>query len=187
ELRRWQLLKGPLLADGRITAVGADHEVRREVARPVRAVGTYSSDPVLRPDQIADCGTHGELEGRGPAGRLGQHGEDCRLGNEPADEAQRLASEPGSPPASLIDVDRVDDGLRELSKPIPEPHLVERVEAARLQSVAAKGSREVSVALEQRNFYSAAGEQIGETRSRRARTDDDDSSNVQMFAPTSKT
>src|SRR5262249_48355433 len=91
-------------------------------------------------------------------------------------EAQRLRCDPGSPPASLVDVDRVDDGPRELAEPIPEPHLVEGVNAARLQSVAAKGSREVRVALQQRDFHPAAGEQVGETRSRWASTNDDDSS-----------
>src|SRR5262249_27232426 len=96
------------------------------------------------------------------AGLLGEHGEDRRLRDEAADEAQSLGFEPGSPLAPLIDVDHADDGARELAKSIPETHLVKGVDAARLQSVAAKGSREVGATLQQHDFHPAAGEQIGE-------------------------
>jgi len=139
-LRRPQFRKGPLLADSRITTVGTDNEVRRELVRPVRAVRPHPSDTVLRPDQVPNRGTHVELEGRVLAGLLGEHGENRRLGDEPGDEAQRLGCEPGSSPAPLVDVDRVDDCPRELAETVPEPHLVEGVNAARLQSVAAEGS-----------------------------------------------
>src|SRR5262249_60463299 len=85
----------------------------------------------------------------------------------------------GPPPAPLVDVVRLDAGPGELAEPVPKPHLVEGVNAARLQTVAAKGSREVSVALQQRDFHPAPGEQVGETPSRGACTDDDDSSDRQ--------
>src|SRR5262249_57173880 len=56
------------------------------------------------------------------------------------------------------------------------PLLMEWVSAARVEPVAAKGSGEARVALEQRDFPPAAGEQVGEARSRGAGTDDDDAS-----------
>src|SRR5262249_55807002 len=124
-LRPHQLRKGPPLADGRVTAGGADNAVCREVARPVRAVGPTPDDTALCPDQVPNRGTNVELEGRMLAGLLGKHGEDRRLGDEAGDEAQRLGCEPGSPPAPLVDVDRVDDGPGELAEPVPEPHLVD--------------------------------------------------------------
>src|SRR5262249_59731566 len=91
--------------------------------------------------------------------------------------------ERGGRPTALVDVDRVDDGSGELAEPVPEPHLVEGVNAARLQSVAAKGSREVMVALQQRDLHPAAGEQVGESRSRGASTNDDDSSDCHDAFP----
>ncbi len=111
---------------------------------------------------------HVELEGRVLAGLLGEHGEDRRLGDEAADEAQRRGREPGPPPAPLVEVDRVDDGLGELAEPVPEPHLVEGVKAAGLQPIAAEGALKVGVPLQQRDLHPAAGEQVGESRSRRA-------------------
>src|SRR5262249_48936324 len=98
-LRRRKLRKSPPLADGRVTTVGADNEVRWEIVRPVWVVGPHPDDPVLCPDQVPNRGTHVELEGRVLSGLLGEHGEDCRLGDEPGDEAQRLGCDPGSPPA----------------------------------------------------------------------------------------
>jgi len=95
-----------------------------------------------------------------------------KQGMKPSDSVASRARR--RPP--LVDVDHVDDGPGELAEPVPEPHLVEGVNAARLQSVATKGSQEVMVALQQRDFHPAAGEQVGETRSRGACTDDDDSS-----------
>ena len=44
----------PPLADRRITAVGADDQVRRELARPVRAVGLHPDHAVPRPDQVPE-------------------------------------------------------------------------------------------------------------------------------------
>ena len=70
-----------------------------------------------------------------------------------------------------------------MAEPVPEPHLVEGVNAARLQSVAAKGSQEVVVTLQQRDFHPAAGEQVGESRSRGACTDDDDTSDRHDATP----
>src|SRR5262249_56756269 len=124
-LRRRQLSEGPPLADRRITAVRTDHEIRREVVRSLWAVGPHPYDTVLCPDQVTNRGTHVEVEGRVLARLLGDHGEDRRLGDKAGNEAQRLSCDPGSPPASLVDVDRVDDGPRELAEPIPEPHLVD--------------------------------------------------------------
>src|SRR5262249_5440394 len=63
-LRRRKLRKGPPLADGRITAIGADNEVRWEVMRPIRAVGSHPDDTVLCPDQVPNRSTHVEPEGR---------------------------------------------------------------------------------------------------------------------------
>ena len=48
------------------------------------------------------------------AGLVREHGEDCRLGDEAADEAQRLAREPGAPPAALVELDGVDGRPGEL-------------------------------------------------------------------------
>jgi hypothetical protein len=76
----------------------------------------------------------------------------------------------------LVEVDGVDDGPGELAEPFAEPHLVEGVDAAGLQPVAPKRALEVAVALQQRDLHPAAGQQVGETRSRGACTDDDDSS-----------
>ena len=103
-----------------------------ELARPVRAVGLHPDHAVPRPDQVPDRRPHVELEGRVLAGLLGEHGQDRRLRDEAADEAQRRGRDPGPPPAPLVDVDRVDDSLRELAEPVPEPHLVEGVKAAGL-------------------------------------------------------
>src|SRR5262249_44365866 len=97
------------------------------------------------------------------------------LGDEAGDEAQRLGCEPGPPPAPLVKVDRVDDGPGELAEPVPEPHLVEGVHAAGLQPIATEGALEVGVPLQQCDLDPAAGEQVGESRSRGAGTDDDDS------------
>ena len=131
-LRRRQLGESPPLADRRITAIGADDQVRRELTRPVRAIGPHPDHAVPRPDQVPDRRSHVELEGRVLAGLLGEHGEDRRLGDEAADKAQRRGREPGPPPAPLVNVDRVDDSPRELAEPVPEPHLVEGVKAAGL-------------------------------------------------------
>src|SRR6516164_2323047 len=167
----------------RLTAVDADNEVRWKVVRPLRTFGPHTDDTVLCQDQVPNRGTHVELERRALAGLLREHREDRRLGDKAGDEAQRLGCEPGSPPPPLVDVDHVDDSPGELAEPVPELHLVEGVNAARLQSVAAKGSQEVMVALKQRDFHPAAGEQVGESRSRRACTDDDDSSDRHNALP----
>jgi hypothetical protein len=98
-----------------------------------------------------------ELEGRVLAGLRGEHGKDRRLGDEAGDEAQRPDREPGPPTAPLIEVDRVDDGLGELAEPVPEPHLVEGVDAVGLQSIAAEGALKAGVALQQRDLHPAAG------------------------------
>src|SRR5262249_42889644 len=51
EVRRVRRLgKCPPLADGRITDVGTDNEVGREVVRSVRAVGPHPNDTLLCPD-----------------------------------------------------------------------------------------------------------------------------------------
>ena len=182
-LRRRQLGESPPLADRRITAIGADDQVRRELTRPVRAVGPHPDHAVPRPDQVPDRRSHVELEGRVLAGLLGEHGEDRRLGDEAADEAQRRGREPGPPPAPLVDVDRVDDGPRELAEPVPEPHLVEGVKAAGLQPIAAEGALKVGVPLQQRDLHPAAGEQVGESRPGRPRPDDDDTSDRHDATP----
>ena len=57
-----------------------------------------------------------------------------------------------------------------------EPHLVESVDAAGLQPVAAAGALKVGVPLQQCDLHPSAGEQIGESLNRGACTDDDDSS-----------
>ena len=116
-------------------------------------------------------------------GLLGEHGEDRRLGDEAADEAQRRGREPGPPPAPLVDVDRVDDSPRELTKPVPEPHLVEGVKAAGLQPIASEGALKVGVPLQQRDLHPAAGEQVGESRPGRPRPDDDDTSDRHHATP----
>src|SRR5262249_17199378 len=84
---------------------------------------------------------------------------------EAGDKAQRRGGEPGPPPAPLVELDRVDDGLGELAESVAEPHLVEGVNAAGLQPIAAEGARKVGVPLQQRDFYPAAGEQVGESGS----------------------
>ena len=98
-----------------------------------------------------------KLEGRVLAGLRGEHGEDRRLGDEAGDETQRLDREPGPPTAPPIEVNRVDDGLGELAEPVPEPHLVEGVDAAGLQPIAAEGALKARVALQQRDLHPAAG------------------------------
>jgi hypothetical protein len=45
----------------------------------------------------------------------------------------------------LIEVNRVDDGLGELAEPVAEAHLVESVDSARLQPVAAEGTFKIGV------------------------------------------
>ena len=120
-LRRRQLSEGAPFAERRIPAVGADDEVGREIARPVRTVGPYSNDAVPRSNQVPDRRPHVEVEGRVLAGPLGEHGEDCRLRDEATDEAQRLGRDPGPSPPPLIEVDRVDDGPGELPEPSPSP------------------------------------------------------------------
>jgi hypothetical protein len=124
-----------------------------------------------------------ELEGRVLAGLLGEHGQDRRLGDEAADEAQRLGRDPGPPPSPLVEVDRLDDGPGELAEPIPESHLVEGINAAGLQPVAAEGALKVGVPLQQRDLHPAAGKQVGESRSRRPRPDDDHTSDRHDAAP----
>ena len=62
---------------------------------------------------------------------------------------------------------RVDHGPGELAEPVPKPHLVEGVHAAGLQPIAAEGALEVGVPLQQGDLHAAAGEQVGESRSRR--------------------
>jgi hypothetical protein len=116
-----------------------------------------------------------ELKGPVLAGLLGEHVEDRRLGDEAGDEAQRRSREPGPPPAPLVKVDGVDDGPGELADPVPEPHLVEGVKAAGLQPIAAEGALEVGMAFKQIHLHTAACQEIGESRSRRACTDNDDS------------
>jgi hypothetical protein len=82
-----------------------------------------------------------------------------------------------------MDVNPVDYGLGELTEPVPEPHLVEGVNAAGLQTIASEGALEVRVPLQQRDLHPAAGEQVGESRSRGACTDDDDSSDRHDATP----
>ena len=118
------------------------------------------------------------------AGLVGEHGEDGRLGDEAADEAQRLGGESGPQPAPLVKVDRVDDGPGELAEPVAEPHLVEGVDAAWLQAVAAEGALKVGVALQECDLHPTADEQVGESRSRRACTDNDDSADRHRYTST---
>ncbi len=182
-LRRRQLGESPPLADRRITAIGADDQVRRELPRPVRAIGLHPHHAVPRPDQVPERCPQVELEGRVLAGLLGEHSEDRRLGDEAADEAQRLGRDPGPPPAPLVEVDRVDDGPGELAEPVPEPHLVEGIDAAGLQPVAAEGARKVAVPLQQRDLHPAAGQQVGEGRSGGPRPNDDHASDRHDATP----
>jgi hypothetical protein len=107
---------------------------------------------------------------------VGEQGEDCGLGDEAGDEAQRLGRDSSAPPTPLVEVDGVDDGTGELAEPVAQPHLVEGVNAARLQPIAAEGALIVEVPLEQCDLYPAAGQQVGESRSCGACTNDDDSS-----------
>ena len=139
--------------------------------------------PLFAPDQVPDRRSQVELEGRVLAGLLGEHGEDRRLGDEAADEAQRLGRDPGPPPAPLVEVDRVDDGPGELAEPVPEPHLVEGIDAAGLQPVAAEGARKVGVPLQQRDLHPAAGQQVGEGRSGGSRPNDDHASDRHDATP----
>ena len=138
--------------------------------------GPSAEHPFARPDQIPNLRPHVQLEGRVLAGLFGEHGEDRRLGDKAADEAQRFGRDPGPPPSPLVEVYRLDDGPGELAEPISESHLVEGVNAAGLQPVAAEGTLKVGVPLEQCDLHPAAGQQVGESRSRGACTDDDDSS-----------
>ena len=71
-------------------------------------------------------------------------------------------------------LDRVDGRTGELTQPLAKSHLVERVDAARLQAVAAEGPLEVGVSLEERDLDAAARQQQGERRTGRPRPDDDD-------------
>jgi hypothetical protein len=45
----------------------------------------------------------------------------------------------------------------ELAEPVPEPHLVEGVDAAGLQPIAAEGALKAGVALQQRDLHPAPG------------------------------
>jgi hypothetical protein len=71
-----------------------------------------------------------------------------------------------------------------LAEPVPEPHLVEGVKAAGLQPIAAEGAVEVGMALKQSHLHTAACQEIGEGRSRRACTDYDDSSDRHRYTST---
>ena len=83
----------------------------------------------------------------------------------------------------LIEVNRVDDGLGELAEPVPEPHLVEGIQAARLQPIAAEGALEVGVPLQQHDLHPSASKQVGESRSGGPRPDDDDASDRHDATP----
>src|SRR5262249_61044123 len=113
----------------------------------VRAAGQHPDHSVSRPNHVLDRCSHVEMEGRVLARLLGQHGEDGRLGDEAAYEAKRLGADSGPPPASLVEVDGVDDSLRELAEPVPKPPLVEGVNATGLQPIAAESALEVGVPL----------------------------------------
>src|SRR5262249_20335303 len=130
-----------------------------------------------------DCRPQVELEGWVLAGFLGEHGEHRRLRDEAGDEAQRLAGEPGSPPAPLMDVNRVDDGLGELPEPVSEPHLVEGVDAAGLQPVAAKGARKGGVPPPRPAPPPGGGGRGGAARPRGPRPDNDDVSDRHGATP----
>ena len=87
--------------------------MRSEVQVAYRAVPRADRGPRRRP--------HVEFDGRAPARLIGEHGEDCRLGDEAGDKAQRRGREPASPPASLVELDRVDDGPGKLAGWAPSP------------------------------------------------------------------
>ena len=102
-----------------------------------------------------------------------------KRGMKPSDSI----ADPGTPAASPIQVDRLDESLGELAKPVPEPHLVEGVDAAGLQPIAAEGALEAGVALQQRDLHPAAGKQVRECCSSGARPDDDDTSDRHRTSP----
>jgi hypothetical protein len=61
-LRRRQLREGPALTDRRITAVGADDQIRRELTRPLRAVGPHPDHAIPRKNHVPDRRPQAELE-----------------------------------------------------------------------------------------------------------------------------
>jgi hypothetical protein len=175
-LRRRQLGERPPLTDGRITPVGANNKIGQVFPRPVRTVGQHPGHPVPGPDQVPDRRPHVQFKRQVLAGLVGEHGEDCGLGDEAGDEAQRLGRDPGAPPSPLVEVNRVDVGPGELAEPVAQSHLVEGVNAAGLQPVATESALKVEVPLQQRDLHPTASEQVGESRSGGPRPHDDDTS-----------
>jgi hypothetical protein len=167
-LRRRDLSKAAPIAKCREPAVRAGHEVGQEI------VGPHSDDAFSGPDQVPDYSAHVEAEGGMLAGLVREHGEDCRLGDEAGDKAQRRGREPGPSPPLLVELDRVDGRPGELTQPLAKPHLVERVDAARLQAVATEGPLEVGMSLQERDLDAAPNQQEGDSRTGRPRSDDGD-------------
>jgi hypothetical protein len=185
-LRRGNLGKAAALANRRVPTVGAHDEIRMKFAEPFWAVRTHADHAAIRPNQVADGRSHVKLERRVLTGLVGEHAKNRRLRHKAGDETQLLSREARPSTASLIEIDRRNCCARKLLEPLTEPHLVERIDAAGLQPVAAEGAREVGVPFEERDLESPAGKQVRERRSRRSSAHNDHSPDGHLEPPSAR-
>ena len=90
-LRRQRFNEDPVLAERRVTAVGADDQIRYALPRPRQPAP---------PGLDREPPPHVEVEGRVLAGLLGEHGEDRRLViNQGMKHSDSVASRPLLRPA----------------------------------------------------------------------------------------
>ena len=174
-LRRALLVQSGPHPDHGGAPVGTDDEVGPQLP----AVRLYADHAVAVAEQVAHRDAALEPEGRVARRLADQHLQQRRLGHDArALGAQLRRDEPGDASRAAIYLHGGDAGLRQGVEGGAEPHLCDRVGAARHQALAPELACEVPVALEERDGDPAPGEEEGERRARRSGAHHDDVSHA---------